>query len=86
MGERGAAARLPRQAVRHPRRRRLQPHRRRPRHRRLPPPRHRRPGPPHPRLDLVRPREEHRMRVNFTVNGRRQEADDVWEGESLLYV
>ncbi|HCA87936.1 MAG TPA: (2Fe-2S)-binding protein [Streptomyces sp.] len=25
------------------------------------------------------------MRVNFTVNGRRQEADDVWEGESLLY-
>ncbi|MGC0328792.1 carbon-monoxide dehydrogenase small subunit [Streptomyces sp. SAI-170] len=26
------------------------------------------------------------MRVNFTVNGRRQQADDVWEGESLLYV
>ncbi|MDX3311336.1 (2Fe-2S)-binding protein [Streptomyces sp. NPDC054884] len=26
------------------------------------------------------------MRVNFTVNGRSQEADDVWEGESLLYV
>ncbi|MFH8568249.1 (2Fe-2S)-binding protein [Streptomyces sp. NPDC017993] len=26
------------------------------------------------------------MRVNFTVNGRKQEADDVWEGESLLYV
>ncbi|WP_258342576.1 (2Fe-2S)-binding protein [Saccharopolyspora gregorii] len=26
------------------------------------------------------------MRVNFTVNGRRQRADDVWEGESLLYV
>ncbi|MET9481713.1 (2Fe-2S)-binding protein [Streptomyces sp. NPDC006638] len=26
------------------------------------------------------------MRVNFTVNGRRREADDVWEGESLLYV
>lgn len=26
------------------------------------------------------------MRVTFTVNGRRQEADDVWEGESLLYV
>ncbi|MEY2244176.1 (2Fe-2S)-binding protein [Streptomyces sp. BF23-18] len=26
------------------------------------------------------------MRVNFTVNGRWQEADDVWEGESLLYV
>ncbi|NUR41848.1 MAG: (2Fe-2S)-binding protein, partial [Streptomyces sp.] len=21
------------------------------------------------------------MRVNFTVNGRPQEADDVWEGE-----
>jgi carbon-monoxide dehydrogenase small subunit len=26
------------------------------------------------------------MRVNFTVNGRGHEADDVWEGESLLYV
>ncbi|WP_436739551.1 (2Fe-2S)-binding protein [Streptomyces sp. BBFR102] len=26
------------------------------------------------------------MRVNFTVNGRRREADDVWEGESLLHV
>ena len=26
------------------------------------------------------------MRVDFTVNGRPQEADDVWEGESLLYV
>ncbi|MEU5429647.1 (2Fe-2S)-binding protein [Streptomyces olivoreticuli] len=26
------------------------------------------------------------MRVNFKVNGRPQQADDVWEGESLLYV
>ncbi|EST38113.1 oxidoreductase [Streptomycetaceae bacterium MP113-05] len=26
------------------------------------------------------------MRVKFTVNGRPQTADDVWEGESLLYV
>lgn len=26
------------------------------------------------------------MRVSFTVNGQPQEADDVWEGESLLYV
>ncbi|MDX3320736.1 (2Fe-2S)-binding protein [Streptomyces sp. ME03-5684b] len=26
------------------------------------------------------------MRVNLTVNGRPQEADDIWEGESLLYV
>ncbi|MGW2826002.1 (2Fe-2S)-binding protein [Streptomyces sp. NPDC001443] len=26
------------------------------------------------------------MRVSFTVNGCPQEADDVWEGESLLYV
>ncbi|MFJ2610005.1 MULTISPECIES: (2Fe-2S)-binding protein [unclassified Streptomyces] len=26
------------------------------------------------------------MRVNLTVNGRPQRADDVWEGESLLYV
>jgi carbon-monoxide dehydrogenase small subunit len=26
------------------------------------------------------------MRVTFTVNGRTQTADDVWEGESLLFV
>jgi carbon-monoxide dehydrogenase small subunit len=26
------------------------------------------------------------MRVNVTVNGERREADDVWPGESLLYV
>ena len=26
------------------------------------------------------------MRVTITVNGERHEADDVWEGESLLYV
>ena len=26
------------------------------------------------------------MRVTFTVNGELREADDVWEGESLLYV
>ncbi len=26
------------------------------------------------------------MRVTSTVNGERQQADDVWEGESLLYV
>ncbi|MBB3052364.1 carbon-monoxide dehydrogenase small subunit [Prauserella isguenensis] len=26
------------------------------------------------------------MRVNLTVNGERRRADDVWEGESLLYV
>ncbi len=26
------------------------------------------------------------MRVNFTVNGERRRVDDVWEGESLLYV
>ncbi|MEU7891521.1 (2Fe-2S)-binding protein [Nonomuraea sp. NPDC049152] len=26
------------------------------------------------------------MRVNFTVNGRTEAVDDVWEGESLLYV
>jgi carbon-monoxide dehydrogenase small subunit len=26
------------------------------------------------------------MRVSFTVNGRPQAADDVWEGESLLFV
>jgi aerobic carbon-monoxide dehydrogenase small subunit len=26
------------------------------------------------------------MRIMITVNGERREADDVWEGESLLYV
>jgi aerobic carbon-monoxide dehydrogenase small subunit len=26
------------------------------------------------------------MRLSLTVNGRPQQADDVWEGESLLYV
>ncbi|MEV4113610.1 (2Fe-2S)-binding protein [Nonomuraea sp. NPDC049695] len=26
------------------------------------------------------------MRVTFTVNGREESTDDVWEGESLLYV
>jgi carbon-monoxide dehydrogenase small subunit len=26
------------------------------------------------------------VRVELTVNGERREADDVWEGESLLYV
>jgi len=26
------------------------------------------------------------MRVNCTVNGEKREADDVWPGESLLYV
>ncbi|MFD8493501.1 (2Fe-2S)-binding protein [Amycolatopsis sp. NPDC059657] len=26
------------------------------------------------------------MRVNVTVNGETRQADDVWEGESLLYV
>jgi carbon-monoxide dehydrogenase small subunit len=26
------------------------------------------------------------MRLNVTINGEQREADDVWEGESLLYV
>ena len=26
------------------------------------------------------------MRLNVTINGEKREADDVWEGESLLYV
>ena len=26
------------------------------------------------------------MRVNVTINGEKRQADDVWEGESLLYV
>src|SRR5881227_2392606 len=25
------------------------------------------------------------MRINLTINGEQREADDVWEGESLLY-
>jgi carbon-monoxide dehydrogenase small subunit len=25
------------------------------------------------------------MRINLTINGERRDADDVWEGESLLY-
>ncbi|KOT34603.1 oxidoreductase [Streptomyces rimosus subsp. rimosus] len=35
---------------------------------------------------LPRQRKERPVRVKFTVNGREQQADDVWEGESLLYV
>jgi aerobic carbon-monoxide dehydrogenase small subunit len=26
------------------------------------------------------------MRVNFTVNGEHRQVDDIWEGESLLYI
>ena len=26
------------------------------------------------------------MRLNVTINGEKRQADDVWEGESLLYV
>jgi carbon-monoxide dehydrogenase small subunit len=26
------------------------------------------------------------MRVNFSVNGERRQVDDIWEGESLLYI
>lgn len=26
------------------------------------------------------------MRINMTVNGKKRQVDDVWEGESLLYV
>ena len=26
------------------------------------------------------------MRVNVTINGEKRQADDVWEGESLLYM
>src|SRR5690606_26778973 len=63
-------------------------HRRRARHRRLPPARHRRAGPPHAHLGVARPPGEEGglMRVTFTVNGREETAEDVWEGESLLYV
>ena len=30
--------------------------------------------------------EAERMRITATVNGETRQADDVWEGESLLYV
>src|SRR5262249_54943654 len=73
-------------------RRRLQPDRRRPRDRGLPPTRRRGPRSEDADVDLGGPpggREEGKcalMRVHLTVNGRPREADDVWEGESLLYV
>ncbi len=37
-------------------------------------------GPPEPREGIER------MRITATVNGETRQADDVWEGESLLYV
>ena len=37
-------------------------------------------------LELGLERRSARMRVTCTVNGERREADDVWPGESLLYV
>src|SRR5690606_41511678 len=47
-------------------------------------------GPPHADLGLERPPERGKegllMRVNLTVNGAAEAVDDVWEGESLLYV
>src|SRR5204863_1412047 len=56
--------------------------RRRTRHRAVPPARPGGPGPAHP--DLVMGGVH--MRVTCVVNGERREADDVWPGESLLYV
>lgn len=46
-------------------------------------------GPADPHLDVERLQQadqERGMRVTFTANGKPVEADDVWEGESLLYV
>ena len=73
--------------VRQPGQRRRLTHRRRPRQRGLPAalavgdgPPGRSPG---PGTTTGRPPD---MRVTTTVNGERREVDDVWEGESLLYV
>ena len=61
--------------------------RRRPRQRRLPAARAGRAGPADADLGLGRiPDGGARMRLNVTVNGEHRQADDVWEGESLLYV
>jgi carbon-monoxide dehydrogenase small subunit len=38
------------------------------------------------RLPEVVPNEEDTVRVNVTVNGEQLQADDVWAGESLLYM
>src|SRR5690606_13758930 len=66
------------------------PHRRPARHRRVPQAHRRGDGAARPRLvgDRVPQRPERRrpMRVTFTVNGEETTADNVWEGESLLYV
>ena len=61
--------------------------RRRARQRGLPPARAGGAGPARAALGLGRlPEAVPTMRVTCTVNGERREADDVWEGESLLYV
>ena len=62
-------------------------HRRRPRYRGVPPALALGDGPALPGVGLDRiPARRRPMRVTITVNGERRQVDDVWEGESLLYV
>ena len=78
-----------RPAVRRAGRGRGAAHRRRARIGGLPPARAGRAGPADPDLGLAvvpRGRRETGMRVRLTVNGELATADDVWEGESLLFV
>src|SRR5690606_283505 len=84
----GAAVTVAADPLRRAVRGRRRPARRRARHRRLPPARHRPAGAPPPPPGGARPPGEEGglMRVTFTVNGREETAEDVWEGESLLYV
>ena len=57
------------------------------RYRRLQGPRRWRVGPAHTQVGLGRvPGRRWLMRLELTVNGERREAEDVWEGESLLHV
>ena len=85
----GAAAGPDRPAVRRAGRGRGAAHRRRARIGGLPPARAGRAGPADPDLGLAvipRGRRVTGMRVRLTVNGELATADDVWEGESLLFV
>src|SRR5439155_6393601 len=77
-----AAPRTGRRTIRRAGRRRRGADRRRAGHGRVPPARAGCPGP----ADAVVGLGGVPVRVTMTVNGERREADDVWEGESLLYV
>ena len=88
VGLAGRATRRRRDAVRRPGRGRGVADRRRARHRGVPAARPVGAGPAHAGLGLARlpARGGLSMRVELTVNGERRQADDVWEGESLLYL